>query len=242
MKLYCFAEKSRCCQALAERIAEESRAALRYNPYFSIVLSGGSTPQSLYELLAAEEWRNRIPWEKAHIFFGDERCVSKVHQDSNYRMAKEALLNSLPTPADQIHRMHGENDPAEEAIRYEQIVTATLVKISPAQPIFDIILLGLGDDGHTASLFPGSSTLDSKFIVTAVPPPRQMKPKVARISLTMNGIGMSRDICFFVHGEAKEQIVGEIVNDENTAYPATRVLKFDPSWYLSGMSCERFGS
>lgn len=241
MKLYCFAEKSRCCQALAEEIAKVSAATLQHNPYFSLVLSGGSTPRSLYELLASAEWRNRIAWDKAHIFFGDERCVTKEHRDSNYRMAKEALLNFLPTPADQIHRMYGENDPAEEAIRYEQIVTATLAMISPVQPAFDFTLLGLGDDGHTASLFPGSSTLDSTLIVTAVPAPRQMKPKVARISLTMNGIGMSRNICFLVHGEAKEQIVGEIVNGENTAYPAARVLQFDPSWYLSGVSCERFG-
>ncbi len=242
MKLYCFAEKSRCCQALAEEIAQVSTATLQHNPYFSIVLSGGSTPRSLYRLLATAEWRNHIAWERAHIFFGDERCVPKDHQDSNYRMAKEALLNFLPTPADQIHRIHGENDPVEEAARYEKVVISTLGIISPAQPVFDIILLGLGDDGHTASLFPGSSTLQSTMVVTVASASQEMMPAVDRISLTLNGIGMSRNISFFVHGEAKEQIVGEIVNDENTAYPATRVLKFDPSWYLSGMSCDRFGS
>ncbi len=242
MKLYCFAEKSRCCQALAEEIVQVSTATLQHNPYFSIVLSGGSTPRSLYDMLATAEWQNRIAWERAHIFFGDERCVPKEHQDSNYRMAKEALLDFLPTPPSQIHRIHGENDPVEEAARYEKVVTSTLGMISPAQPAFDFTLLGLGDDGHTASLFPGSSALDSTMVVTAAPAPREMTPKVARISLTLNGIGMSRNICFLVHGETKEQIVCEIIEDGNTAYPATRVLQFNPSWYLSGMRCAGFGT
>lgn len=239
MSIQCFAERSQCCLALAQRIAQLSNTALQQDTHFSIVLSGGSTPQYLYELLAKDEWQEQIKWEQAHIFFGDERCVPKDHADCNYRMAYESLLQHLPTPASQIHRIKGENNPVAEAARYEKLIKTILTSISSTKPIFTLTLLGLGRDGHTASLFPGDSTLQTSSIVTSVPTPRAMSPAVERISLSLKGIGRSRNICFLVHGKGKEQMVDEALSAKDTAYPASLVQRFKPFWYLSGMNCEK---
>lgn len=239
MSIQCFAERSQCCLALAQRIALLSNTALQHDTHFSIVLSGGSTPQYFYELLAKDEWQKQINWEKAHIFFGDERCVPQDHADSNYRMAHESLLQHLPTPASQIHRIQGENNPDTEAARYEKLMESILTSISPTKPIFTVTLLGLGGDGHTASLFPGDSTLQTANIVTSVPAPRSISPAVERISLSLKGIGKSRNICFLVHGKGKEQMVDEVLSGKYTAYPASLVQRFKPFWYLSGMNCEK---
>lgn len=238
MSLYCFSEKQACITALGEKIASVSAAALERRPGFSLVLAGGSTPGDLYRLLARPPWRERIAWPQAHIFFGDERCVPPDHHDSNYRVAHQALLSAAPIPAAHIHRIRGEADPEREAAAYQRRIKTTLPVLSPDEPLFDIVLLGLGEDGHTASLFPGDAALQSSDLVTAVAAPRTMTPPVARISLTLHGIMLSRHICFLVHGRNKQEIVRAVRADSSGRYPAAMVRQNTVSWYLSGMDCD----
>ena len=133
----------------AESIAARGR--------FTIALSGGSTPRPIYARLAAADHAERIDWGKVHVFFSDERCVPPDDAASNYRMAREALLDHVPLPSANVHRMRGEEDPALAALAYEQDLQR-LFRTSAA-PAFDLICLGMGDDGHTASLFPGTAAL-----------------------------------------------------------------------------------
>jgi 6-phosphogluconolactonase len=141
----------------AERIVEAAGRCVGEKDGFSIALSGGHTPQGLYELLAGNAYRTRIDWAKMNIFFGDERCVPPDSDQSNFRMANIALLSKVPIPAGQIHRMRGEIDPQAAAKEYGE-----LLKASFGEGGMDMILLGMGDDGHTASLFPGTQALQER--------------------------------------------------------------------------------
>ncbi len=138
----------------AERIVLRAQSAIALDGRFSLVLSGGSTPKALYELLAQPEFFQQIDWSAVHIYFGDERCVPPDHPDSNYRMAREALLSKVPIPGDNIYRMRGEADPQQAAIEYGQMLKE---KFDAGGP--NLTLLGMGDDGHTASLFPETEAL-----------------------------------------------------------------------------------
>ncbi|MFN2355160.1 MAG: 6-phosphogluconolactonase [Desulfopila sp.] len=238
MSLHCFTEKQASITALAEQIVAVSSAALERRPGFSLVLAGGSTPGELYTLLARPYWRDRMEWPRVHVFFGDERCVPPDHHDSNYRMARETLLSAVPIPSEQIHRIRGEADPDEEAAAYQQRIERQLPVISPDNPLFDLVLLGLGEDGHTASLFPGDAALQSRALATAVKAPRTMTPALPRISLTHHGIMLSRYICFLVHGRNKQEIVRAVLADSSGRYPAALIQKNTVSWYLSGMDCD----
>src|SRR5207249_8973029 len=122
---------------------------------FSVALAGGQTPQQFYERLAKEPYKSSIPWAKIWFFWGDERCVPKDHPDSNFRMAAEALLQYVPVPPSHVIRMHGEDPPPQAAAEYEKFMRG-FFRDSGFWPCFDLILLGLGPDGHTASLIPGS--------------------------------------------------------------------------------------
>ena len=240
MSLCCIEDRKQCSQALVRKITEISNAAIARKGNFSLVLSGGATPQYLYKIMASDEWLRQICWEKTHIFFGDERCVAKDHQDSNYRMASQSLLQYLPTPPQQIHRICGENDPLSEASRYDKLIQSTLAELSPAKPDFDLVLLGLGSDGHTASLFPGDNVIHSPNLVTPVDAPVSMNPAVKRISLTLAGIRQSSHIIFLLHGEKKKKIVREILSSQHESYPATLVQQLGPLWFVSGIPCDEF--
>src|SRR5262245_59078620 len=141
----------------ADFIAGLATQAIAERGRFTIALSGGSTPRAVYARLATAGYKERIDWFKAHVFFGDERCVPPDDSRSNYRMAREALLDHVPLPADKIYRIRGEDDPALAALMYEQQVQSLFRTALP--PAFDLILLGMGDNGHTASLFPGTAAL-----------------------------------------------------------------------------------
>ena len=140
-----------------ERAVQESKSP---NGRFSVAMSGGGTPRSLYTLLAEPPYKTRIPWDRIHLFWGDERCVPPEHSDSNYGMLKRALLSRVPIPDENVHRMNGElPDAREAAVRYEEELREWF-QLGPGMiPRFDCVLLGLGTDGHTASLFPKSETL-----------------------------------------------------------------------------------
>jgi len=151
-------------KAIASRAAqifvEAANAAARERGVFTVALAGGSTPKTLYGLLAGEPFRSQLPWDKLSLFFGDERHVPPDHQDSNFRMASEALISKSPLSSSQVHRVHGENpDAGQAAQQYEQELR-TAFRLSPGQrPRFDLVLLGMGNEGHTLSLFPGTKAL-----------------------------------------------------------------------------------
>jgi 6-phosphogluconolactonase len=150
--------------AIARRAADKiiASAALAVNErgVFHISLAGGSTPKALYSLLASEAFRDKMPWDKTQIFFGDERHVPPDHADSNYRMANESMLSKVPLKADQVHRIKAEYEDAEKSAKeYEQELRSSLKLAAGQLPRFDVLLLGMGDEGHTLSLFPGTKAL-----------------------------------------------------------------------------------
>jgi len=212
---------------LARRAAEEFvRLANLYvteNGRFSVVLSGGSTPKSLYTLLATPEFCNSIRWSQVYLFWGDERCVPPDHPDSNYRMALEALISKVPIPKENIFRMKGERSPQDAADEYEQELIKYFNLTEATLPCFDLILLGLGEDGHTASLFPGSIALtETKHLVTA---PYVEHLKTHRLTLTLPVLNNSAFIFFLVAGINKAPVLREVLqseSDEND-FPAQKI-------------------
>src|SRR4051812_47573145 len=145
-------------RAAAERIAELSRESIEERGRFTVALSGGSTPRRVYELLAGEEFRESIDWPNVHVFFGDERMVPPDHAESNYRMASEALLSRVAIPTENVHRIDGVGDAAANASAYEREIRGLFGDAD--WPRLDQVMLGMGDDGHTASLFPGTDVLN----------------------------------------------------------------------------------
>jgi 6-phosphogluconolactonase len=144
----------------AQIFVDAANSAAQSNRRFSVALAGGSTPKALYALLAAEPLRSQLPWKNVNLFFGDERHVPPDHNDSNFRMATEALLSKAPIKPEQVHRILAENsDAAQAAARYEQVLRSEF-QLAPGQrPRFDLVLLGMGNEGHTLSLFPGTKAL-----------------------------------------------------------------------------------
>lgn len=189
---------------------------------FSVALSGGSTPRALYERLAAAEMAERIPWRKVHLFWGDERCVPPDHPDSNYGLTAAALLRHIPLPPENIHRIAGELPPAEAARRYE----AELRAFFGETPAFDLVFLGMGEDGHTASLFPGSPALNESHrwaveVEHTVAPP----PLVWRVTLTFRVLNAARRVVFLVSGAAKAAMFAQVWRGGD--FPAAQIRPQD---------------
>lgn len=194
--------------ALARYVAEWlcglARASERV---FAVSLSGGSTPRRLYELLATPEIAKRFPWGRTHWFWGDERFVPHDYPDSNYCMARDAFLSRAPVPKDNIHAIPTEGlSPEQAAIAYETTLKRFYGgdKLAPDRPLFDVTLLGIGDNGHTASLFPGQPALQEKrrWVVAVI-----AASAVARITLTYPALDSSREVAFVVTGKEKRGIV-----------------------------------
>jgi 6-phosphogluconolactonase len=197
------------------------RAASGSTGIFRVALSGGTTPKTLYGLLAEEKgpYRARVPWERLHFFWSDERCVPPDHPDSNYRMAFEAMLGKVPVPPAQVHRVEGElPDAAEAANRYEELILASFDSL----PRFDWIFLGMGPDGHTASLFPGTMAVaEKKKLVTDV---WVAEKKSHRVTLTFPILNAAKTVAFLVAG-ADKAAMARIVLEEppSDARPASLV-------------------
>lgn len=190
--------------------------------FYTIALSGGSTPEYIFKYLA-ENYAERISWGKLLVFWGDERCVPPEDRESNYRMAYENLLQNVPIPDANIFRIRGEDDPAAEAAAYSELVES-MVSEFKGTPQFDLMLLGLGDDGHTASIFPDRPdlfTTNQLFSVAAKPDNGQK-----RITATGRLINNSSKIYYFVTGKSKASIISGIIEGKSGAapYPASRVM------------------
>src|SRR5882672_2031353 len=177
--------------ALAEFVVEEARRAIREHGRFSLVLSGGSSPKKLLALLASAEYRDRLEWDRLFFFFGDERYVPADHADSNYRMARETLFDPMKTNPGQVFRMNTDLSPEEAALAYERDLRAYFGD----RPMrFDLVLLGLGDDAHTASLFPHTKVLHEKEAL--VKEVYVEKVKMFRLTLTARAINCATSVAF----------------------------------------------
>lgn len=207
---------------LAHHVAEWiTAAALATTGAFRVSLSGGSTPKTLYALLASDEFRGRFPWARVSWYWGDERFVPYNHPESNYRMTREAMLAKAPVPPENIHPVPADGTPEEAAARYERTLQAAYgaAVLNPAKPLFDITLLGLGSDGHTASLLPGDPVLlERKRWVAAV---SHGRPEV-RITMTYPVIESSRQVAFLVAGREKAAIF-RAIRAGGSQVPAARV-------------------
>lgn len=186
---------------------------------FSVALSGGSTPLTLYRLLAEEPYREQIPWSGTHLFWGDERSVPSDSHGSNYYQAHRALISQVPIPADNVHRIAGELEPAAAARAYDHQLQEFFCGPLPR---FDLVLLGLGEDGHTASLFPSSPVPDEKMLVVAATAFYQDRPS-ERVTLTPKAINTARHALFLVTGSAKAAIVRAVLEGPKGQYPAQRI-------------------
>lgn len=208
--------------ALARRAAEwMTTTALAAKDTCRISLSGGSTPKALYELLASEPFRGRFPWSKVSWYWGDERFVPPDHPESNYRMAREAMLARVPVPPQNVHPIPTDGTPEDAARRYERTLQHAYgpATLDPRRPLFDIMLLGVGADGHTASLLPGHPALDER--TRWVLPVPEGRPEV-RITLTLPAIESSRHVAFLVAGKSKAPILLKI-RAGGSGLPAARV-------------------
>jgi len=194
--------------AAAEEIVRTVRNAIARRGVCAWALAGGSTPRGLYERLAEEPWRERLDWKRLHFFWTDERCVPPEHPQSNYRMAWEALLSRVPVAPRNIHRIRGERPPVEAAALYEKQLKRW-GKGSP--PRFDLVLLGMGADGHTASLFPGDEASSEKrrLVLSTLSP----KPPHERVSLSLRAINAARKVLFLVAGEEKAAALERVINE-----------------------------
>jgi 6-phosphogluconolactonase len=181
-----------------------------------IALSGGSTPKIIFQTLS-EHFKDRIQWNKIHLFWSDERCVSPDDSKSNYGMAKQYLLDFINIPEENIHRIKGENEPELEVVRYSEEIK-NIVDSKNGLPSFDLVMLGIGEDGHTASIFPDQMHLlnSQNICEVAVHPISGQK----RITMAGSTINNSDEVIFLVTGRSKAEILKKILEDQNKIYPA----------------------
>jgi 6-phosphogluconolactonase len=209
--------------AAAEEVVRSANEAVEQRGRFTIALSGGSTPKNLYNLLATNA-RTALPWDRMFFFWGDERHVPPTDPDSNYRMADETMLSKIPVPAANVFRMKTENpDAASVAEEYEQTLRK-FFQLEPGQvPTFDLILLGMGPDGHTASLFPGTAALQEKSRLVVANWVEKMKTH--RITLTLPVLNAARCVTFLVSGTDKASVLRAVLEEDapGEQYPSKLV-------------------
>ena len=228
MSVHVYESPEELAEAAAREFAARAVEAIEERGRFAAVLAGGSTPKATYQILA-RDYADGIDWSKVHVFFGDERTVPPDHEDSNYRMAREALLDHVPVGS--VHRMQGELPPDEAAEAYEAELRDFF---GPEElPRFDLILLGIGGDGHTASLFPETSALEVHDRLVVANP--VLKLETTRITLTVPVINAARAVYFLVAGEDKAGALKQILeaDPDPREYPASLIQpQGGPEWML----------
>ena len=207
-----FPDREKLIQAAAEHVIQLTSQGITENGRVAIALSGGSTPRPLYTLLATKRYSQRIDWLRVHVFWGDERCVPPDNPQSNYQMARETLLDEVPIPVSNIHRIRGEEDPEKAAVAYEkELRTFFGVDARDGSPRlgFDLILLGMGDNGHTASLFPGSPAVNEKerWVMAQYVEVVSMW----RITLTPVVSNAAKNVLFIVSGAEKAERLRDVL-------------------------------
>jgi 6-phosphogluconolactonase len=200
-------------RAAADHLTAVARRAIAARGRFTVALAGGATPRPVYRRLAEAD-PPCIDWRRVHVFWGDERCVPPDDPRSNYRMAREALLDAVPVPAEQVHRIHGEEPPAQAAAAYEAVLRSTFASPgaavdAPPASGFDLVLLGLGDDGHTASLFPGRSAVVERVRWVVA---QRVEAAMWRVTLTPVVINAAANVTFLVSGAGKAHRLHEVLH------------------------------
>ena len=203
-------------RAAAEEFARRADAAVRDRGAFTVALSGGSTPRGLYEVLAGDgppPFRQRVPWGRIHFFWGDERHVPPDHPESNYRAAREALLSKVPVPPDHVHRIPAERpDAAQAAEEYARTLREHFRLADGQWPRFDLVLLGMGPDGHTASLFPGTPAVHERERLACAPWVEKLRAH--RITLSPPVLNHAAGVLFLVAGEDKAETLRAVLHGE----------------------------
>ena len=214
-------------QRAAELFIAIATEAVKGSGRCAVALSGGSTPKGVYSLLATPGYAERVPWQSVHLFWGDERCVPPDHPDSNFRMVQESLLSKVDIPPQNIHRMAGEKERETAAAEYEETLRRFFRLATGELPRFDLILLGIGEDGHTASLFPDSDALsETKRLVVAC---YVEKLQAYRLTLTLAVLNNGAPIVFLVAGENKSAAVKKALESKagEPLVPAARIRPVD---------------
>jgi 6-phosphogluconolactonase len=229
-----FADLGELSRAAAERFVELANQSVQARGWFATALSGGSTPRRLLELLASRDYSARVPWPQVHLFQVDERPVPTDHPESNYRMIREALLDHAPLPAANFHRMAADSHDLDEAARdYADEIARVLSPAAGEFPRFDLILLGMGPDGHTASLFPASPALAEEK--RWVRPNYVEKFRVSRLTLTFPVINAAAEVMFLIAGQDKAAVLKQVLEGgaREATYPAQRIRPAGKlSWYV----------
>jgi 6-phosphogluconolactonase len=203
-----FPDKAAFIAGAAAFMVERAVEALAERGHWTVALAGGGTPRPIYARLAEAGYAQRIDWNRVHVFFGDERCVPPDDPRSNYRMAHEALLDHVPLPPGNVHRVRGEDDPALAALAYEQAIQRLFRTMAP--PAFDLICLGMGDNGHTASLFPGTASLREQ--TRWVAPQYVEVMQTWRVTMTTPLLNAARHVAFFVEGAGKAEMLQRVLH------------------------------
>lgn len=207
--LYSFYSTTSLALHAAEHWIEIGQQAIKQKGLLHIALSGGSTPKQIHQIITDTNHIDQLDWSRVHFYFGDERCVPPQHADSNYRMANETLFSKIPCPAENIHRMQGEIDPASAAQDYAKILQEYLPRNDSGEAFLDIVLLGMGPDGHTASLFPDTAALKVKH--TSVTENYVEQLHAWRITLTYPMLNSAQHILILAHGEEKNPVLKHIL-------------------------------
>ena len=226
MDIHIYPDAASLAQAAAEYFVSVAAESMSAHGDCAVMLSGGSTPRAVHARLAEDDLAGRVEWGRVHVFWGDERCVPPDHPDSNYRMARETLLERVPIPGENIRRIRGEIGPAQAALEYERVMRGFFDQAHerhPASrpayarrhpPSFDLILLGMGDDGHTASLFPGTAALrETTRWAAAVEHMQPPPPLVARVTITPVVLNAAAHVAFIVSGAAKAERLRQVLSD-----------------------------
>lgn len=218
-----FADLETASEAAAREIARTLIGAVEARSTAALVLAGGSTPRLIHAHLADPKLSPSIPWRFVHLFWGDERCVPPNDAASNYAMARATLIDLIEIPPENVHRILGELPPPEAAARYEAELRRHFGDGDP--PAFDCVMLGMGADGHTASLFPGDPLLDETERWVGTTDRLDALPPVPRVSLTLPPLNAAREVVFAVSGKAKRRVVRDIEEQIEgfQQYPAARI-------------------
>jgi 6-phosphogluconolactonase len=233
-----FKDTAELSRTAAELFVQTAREAVAQNGRFTVALTGGSSPVQLYRMLAASPYREQVPWEQTFIFWGDERWVPLTDERSNAKMAQDTFLHLVPVPPAQVYPMWGEGEPEEFAHQYEQLLQQHFHQQTPQ---FDLILLGMGDDGHTASLFPGTEVLSerSRWVLAYYLKPQSMY----RVTLTAPLINQAKKIVFLTFGANKANALYEVLegNRNPEQYPSQLIQpqKGEVHWLVDEAAASR---
>jgi 6-phosphogluconolactonase len=240
-KINIVADYEDLCQKVTQEILVLSNERIAAQNKFAIVLAGGSTPKGVYQCMASPLYRNKFKWEKMHFFWGDERWVLPEDQRSNYRMVSEVLLTKVRIPSENIHPIQTKNCNLQTSARlYEEAISGFFKLKNGELPVFDLILLGLGQDGHTSSLFPGNPVLLEKDRLVASLSQKGIPEK--RITLTFPAINHADKVFFVVSGLDKAEIVAKVLEDKNgNNFPANEIkpMQGELCWFLDKAAAGR---